>query len=118
MDMRESFSRLKKKLKQNSMPSSSRRKRISRLPELLGSPSSSLTHSPIIQTHYTAGALTMLENFRLTGLAEIFKKPEGAHQVWNLLSMEPNLYTKFDHLNPWFEHPLRFAIKRLFGPGD
>ena len=85
------------------MSSSSRRKRISRLPELLDSSSSSLTHSPIIQTHYTAGALTILENFRLTGLAENKNKTRCSSGLESALAgAQPP--TKFDHLNLWFEH--------------
>ena len=64
---------------------------------------SSLFYSPIIQTHYAAGAMAILEHFGLTALTDALKKSGGVHEAWNLLSLEPNLHTKFDRLDLWFE---------------
>lgn len=60
--------------------------------------------SPIIQTHYATGAMAILEHFGFPKFTEVFKRPGGVHQVWNILSLEPNLHFDFDNLNLWFEH--------------
>jgi len=59
--------------------------------------------SPIIQTHYAAGAMALLEGFGFSHFAEAFEKTGGVHKLWNLLSLEPNLHAKFDRLDLWFE---------------
>ena len=48
--------------------------------------------------------MAILETLGLGHLAEAFRQPGGIHQVWNLVSLEPNLRTKFDRLNLWFEN--------------
>lgn len=45
----------------------------------------------------------MLELFGWGEFTEAFRKSGGVHEIWNLLSLEPNLHAKFDHLNLWFE---------------
>jgi hypothetical protein len=59
--------------------------------------------STVIRTHYTAGAMALLEHFWFSRSAEAFRRSEGVHKVWNLLSLESNLHSKIDHLNLWFE---------------
>jgi len=48
--------------------------------------------------------MALLEQFGFSRFTEAFKKSGGVHEVWNLLSLEPNLRSKFDKLNLWFEH--------------
>lgn len=44
-----------------------------------------------------------MEQFGLTDLAEAFDRPGGVHEVWNLLSLEPNLHANFARLDLWFD---------------
>jgi len=48
--------------------------------------------------------MAILEHFGLTALTDALKKSGGVHEVWNLLSLEPNLHSKLDRLDLWFEH--------------
>ena len=48
--------------------------------------------------------MAILDHFGLTALTGALKKSGGVHEVWNLLSLEPNLHSKFDRLDLWFEH--------------
>ena len=48
--------------------------------------------------------MAILETLGLGHLADAFRQPGGIHQVWNLVSLEPNLRTKFDRMDLWFEH--------------
>ena len=68
-------------------------------------------HSFTIQTHHAAGAMGILETFGLNKFSNAFKKPGGVYRPWNLLTLEPNLHNKFDHLELWFEH-----IRRVCHP--
>ena len=47
--------------------------------------------------------MALLEQFGFPHFTEAFKKSGGVHEVWNLLSLEPNLHSKFDELYLWFE---------------
>ncbi|KAH0832857.1 hypothetical protein J3R83DRAFT_11784, partial [Lanmaoa asiatica] len=40
-----------------------------------------------------------------------FKRSGGFHQVWNLLSLEPNLRFKFDRLELWFESTHQVQVR-------
>ena len=66
-------------------------------------PLSPRLYSTIIRTHYATGAMAMLEQFGFSNLTEAFKQSGGVHQVWNLLSLEYNLHSKFNRLELWFE---------------
>jgi hypothetical protein len=44
--------------------------------------------------------MAILERF---GFATFSERPGGVDQVWNLLSLEHNIRSKFDHLHLWFE---------------
>jgi len=59
--------------------------------------------SPITQTHYAAGVLSTLKQFGIEDLATALQAVDGAHEIWNLLSLEHNLHSKFDSLDLWFE---------------
>ena len=67
------------------------------------SPSSSFILLTLTQTHYAAGVLGTLEQFGLGGLAEILELVDGVHVIWNLLSLQRDLHSKFDNLDLWFE---------------
>ena len=56
--------------------------------------------SPVIQIH--AGVMAILEYFGLSELIEDFKR-RVVHEVRNLLSLELNLYRKFNNLDLWFQ---------------
>ncbi|KAF8445072.1 hypothetical protein L210DRAFT_3476143 [Boletus edulis BED1] len=65
------------------------------------------------KTCYAAGAMALLESIGLSDFTEAFRNSGGIHQVWNLLSLEPNLCEKCDALELWFEHtqqPGRYKI--------
>jgi len=74
----------------------------------------------ILLTRYparrAAGALAILEHFGLTALTDALKKSGGIHEVWNLLSLEPNLHSKFDHLNLWFESTSQVCYSETWLP--
>ena len=57
----------------------------------------------IIQTHYAAGAMALLESFGFSHFTEAFKQKGGVHEVWNLLTLDSHLHAKFDCLDLWFE---------------
>ena len=57
-------------------------------------------YSPVIQTYDTARTMAFLELFGFSKVSEALKRP---HQVCNLLSLEPNICSKFDRLDLWFE---------------
>ena len=54
--------------------------------------------SPIIQMYHAAGVMTILRAFGLKALTQVLESVDGVHEVWNLLSLEPNLHTPFDHI--------------------
>ncbi|KAG6375712.1 hypothetical protein JVT61DRAFT_3287 [Boletus reticuloceps] len=65
------------------------------------------------KTYHAAGAMAILESFGFSNFTEAFRKSGGVDQVWNLLSLEPNLHKNFDTLRLWFEHtqqPGRYKI--------
>ena len=47
--------------------------------------------------------MALPEDFGFSHFTEAFKTPGGIYQVWNLLSLEPNLHLKFDESDLWFE---------------
>ena len=48
-------------------------------------------------------AMAMLEQFGFSKFTDAFKQSGGVHSVWNLLSLEAQIHTKFDRLDLWFE---------------
>lgn len=60
-------------------------------------------YSSVIQTDDDIDAVLILESFGFSNFAEALKEPGGIHQTWNLLSLEHNLYQKFDALEMWLE---------------
>jgi len=55
------------------------------------------------QTGLAVDAMAVLSHFGLEGLVDEFLAANGVHNLGNLLSLEPNIHTKFDNLNLWFE---------------
>ena len=49
-------------------------------------------------------AVAILSHFGLDDLVEEFIVASGVHNLGNLLSFEPNIRTRFDNLNLWFEN--------------
>ena len=47
--------------------------------------------------------MAILESFGFSEFAEAFRQSGGIHEVWNLLSLEPNLHKLFNILQMWFE---------------
>ena len=60
-------------------------------------------HSCIIQTQFAASAMAILDSFGFSKFTKAFRQSGGVHEVWNLLSLEPNLHKSFDLLEMWFE---------------
>ena len=59
--------------------------------------------------------MVILEHFGLTTLTDAPKKSGGVNQVWNLLSLEPDLHSKFDRLDLWFEHTPQVCYSETCG---
>jgi len=55
------------------------------------------------EMHYATDAVAILDLFGFSNIADAFKRSGDAHQVWNLLSLEHNIRSKFDHFDLWFE---------------
>ena len=51
--------------------------------------------------------MALLENVGFSQITEAFKQNGGAHEVWNLLSLDLNLHDKFDRLDLWFERTIQ-----------
>ena len=47
--------------------------------------------------------MTTLRMFGLEALAEALENVAGVHGAWNMLSLESNMHTYFDHFDLWFE---------------
>ena len=58
---------------------------------------------PIAQSDYPASILTVMRQFGLGRLVDAVTAANGVHEIWNILSLEKNLHSKFDDLDLWFE---------------
>ena len=58
---------------------------------------------PLVQTEHAVTAMTVLEHFGLENLVSELLAKDGVHDTGNLLSLELNIYHKFDKLILWFE---------------
>ena len=59
-------------------------------------------HRSFSQPRYTPGIIAALKQLGLEDLALGLEPVGGAHQFWNLLSLECNLHGAFDRLDLWF----------------
>ena len=47
--------------------------------------------------------MAILSHFGLENLVSDLLAKDGVHDTGNLLSLEPNIHTLFDHLELWFD---------------
>lgn len=56
--------------------------------------------------------MALLDSFGFSQFTEAFRKSGGVHEVWNLLSLDPNLHRTLDRLDMWFEGTKKGAVHR------
>ena len=72
-----------------------------------------------LQTRHAAGVMGVLTQFGLGELAGALQVVDGINEVWNLLSIEPNVHFFFECFDLWFEgtgevcHLETFCLPRL-----
>lgn len=67
----------------------------------------------ITQTYYVADVTVTLRQFGLGGLTTALEA-DGVREIWNLLSLQHDLYSKFNSLDLWFESTSKVRHSETF----